>query len=93
MPFLCEVAKALGRIGGVTATPFLIQELGSVYEVVSQHAADALILMGSAAVPFLIEALNDNDVFVRRIAEKTLSRIGTPEAMKAVEATNSRILS
>jgi HEAT repeat protein len=48
------------------------------------HALEVLGTDGAGAVPALIKALNDKNVFVRWSAARTLGRIGSPDADPAV---------
>lgn len=70
------------------AVSALIRALRDENEDVSNIAAWALSGIGESAkdtVPALIEALKDEDDNVRRNAAEVLKKIGTPEALKAVE--------
>ena len=66
----------------------LIQQLGSGEASIRRNAAIALGQIGEPAknaVPALVKALHDEDEDVRFEAVSALKKIGTPEAMKAVE--------
>ena len=52
---------------------------------VNRFACSALIQIGEPAVPALIPALNNENERVHTTVVLVLTRIGTPEAMKAVE--------
>jgi len=75
--------------------PALIQLLEDKDQewTVRYRAAQALGEIGEGAkdvVPALIQALQDQDDRVRALAAETLERIGTPEALKAVEEYQSQ---
>lgn len=76
---------ATGRPTGATP-PAQIVPLGPPAEVgVQQSAADALAKIGVAAVPTLLEALENKDPTVRARAASALARMG-PTASSAVPA-------
>ena len=52
--------------------------------------ADALVSIGESSVPALIPVLEDKDYMTRYHVSKLLKRIGTPEALRAVEAYEQR---
>ena len=82
-----RAGNALWEIGK-PAVPAVIEALRSANSEVRSHAAKALEHMGEAAkdaVPALIEALSDENEMVRMRAVLALKKIGTPEAMVAVE--------
>lgn len=82
-------AEALGQLGGVTAVAPLIGALHAEHDVLGRVVAHALVCVGTEAVPALIDALNDPDVFVRRHAAEALAEIGDLRAidplLRAVE--------
>ena len=51
---------------------------------------DALVSIGESSVPALIPLLEDKDHWTRYSVSKLLKRIGTPEALRAVEAYEQR---
>ena len=53
-------------------------------------AATALVSIGESSVPALIPVLEDKDYITRYDVSKLLKRIGTPEALRAVEAYEQR---
>ena len=76
------------------ATPFLIQQLQNDQDKwVRMLAAMALGPIGEGAVnavPTLIQAFQDPHATVRQGAAEALEKIGTPEALKAVEEYESQ---
>jgi HEAT repeat protein len=91
-PMRKVAAEALGRIdpawasrpecqGAIASLAAKLQETGEPGRV----AVEAFVLMGSAAVPVLVEALSADDRVVREAAATTLGRIGA-EARGAIPA-------
>lgn len=80
-------AWALGQIKDVQAVPALSKALKDTKYYVRWAVAWALGQTGNVqAVPVLIEALkNDMDNDVKLFAQKSLQKIGTPEALTAVK--------
>ena len=82
-------AIALGSIGegAVDAVPALIKLLQDAEGFVRSRSIEALGQIGSKdAVPALIQLLHqDQDVGICSAIAKTLKRIGTPKALKAVK--------
>jgi HEAT repeat protein len=69
----------------------LMNELEGSLPFVRHKAAERLIEMGEAAVPALIDALHPNQPrSVQYVAVEALGRIGTPEALTAVEEWRRR---
>jgi HEAT repeat protein len=62
--------------------PQAVQALRS--ENVRRAAAEALVKIGTPAVPALIQALGDSDWDVRRAAAEALGAIGDPQAIPAL---------
>ena len=60
------------------------------YAELDRAVADALANIGAPSVPALIPLLEDEDYWTRYEASKLLKRIGTPEALRAVEAYEQR---
>ena len=96
-----NAVRALGKIGtpeaikaAEDAIPFLIQQLQNDQDKwVRMLAAMALGPIGEGAVnavPTLIQAFQDPHATVRQGAAEALEKIGTPEALKAVEEYQSR---
>jgi hypothetical protein len=86
-------AIALGQIGDTTAVPNLIDALRDKEWGIGRAAAVALGLLGdAAATQGLLEALHDEgiDMFVHMAVAEALERIGTPEALAAVEEWDAR---
>ena len=70
----------------------LITELGYKETKVRVRAAEALVQIGEGAVdavPALMQALQDQNVSVRSNSARSLKKIGTPEALEAVEECQS----
>jgi len=76
-------------MGVETQIKGLLAELRGRYAIPRKKAADALVQLGSAAVPALIETLADKNPDVREAAANALMRIGTPEAREAVDKWRS----
>ena len=72
-----SAAEALGRIGprATVAIPALIAALKNAYEGVRDAAASALVRIGFAAAPALIEAVTDDDLRLRQRAAALLTEI------------------
>ena len=86
-----KAANALGQMGesAQAAIPALAHVLRNDEDkTVRGVAAFALGQMGDAAVPALIPLLNEPALRLK--VAKTLRQIGTPEALKAIEATESK---
>ena len=66
----------------------LIKKLGHKKAKVRANATEALSNIGEDAVPALIQALQDQDVRINAV--QALGKIGTPEALKAVEEYQSQ---
>ncbi len=64
---------ALAKIGGATAARHLAQALK--YKFVRWEAAAALEMIGEPAKEPLAQALDSEDVYVRKVAEKALRNI------------------
>jgi HEAT repeat protein len=76
---------ALGRRPDPAAIPLLLQILGDSSEYLARLAADALITIGQAAVPPLIEALEHSpQPRVRANAARALALIGNTSAIPAL---------
>lgn len=64
--------------------PEIVEDFRSRDTMRRQHAREMLVAEGHAAVPVLIEALNDPDVRVRWEAAKSLHMIRDPRAIPAL---------
>jgi HEAT repeat protein len=64
----------------------LLSDMRSRYAIPRKRAADELVQIGALAVPGLTEALSDRYPEVQQTAAEALEKIGTPEALAAVEA-------
>ncbi len=63
----------------------LLREVKGRYAIPRKNAADALVKIGAAAVPGLIETLKDKNLDAQDAAADALMRIATPEALAAVQ--------
>lgn len=78
----CVAALALGQLQAASAIPSLILLLSDTSGWVRGAAADALALMGEAAVPALGEALQDEREGVRVRAAYSLRKICSPKSAR-----------
>jgi len=90
-----DAAMALGVIGDVRAVEPLIAILKDKDMFVRQNVATALGIIGNAQaiepLTMLLDDDNDDDIFnPSYAAQKALERIGTPEALKALEDWRKR---
>ncbi len=87
-------ANALGQIGGEDAVRGLVRHLRDANPGVRRMAARVLGRFtgehSNHAVDGLRRALDDNDEKVRGIAAESLQRIGTPNAIAALNSGNHR---
>ena len=60
------------------------------YAALNRAVADALVSIGESSVPALIPVLEDENDQTRHNVSRLLKRIGTPEALRAVEAYEQR---
>ena len=81
-----HAAWALGSIGLVDAVPALALQDPEV----RGDATEALVQIGKDAVPALVQALQDQNEYVRLHAAWALGEMGTPEALKAVKEYESQ---
>ena len=74
------------------ATPLhaLIADLRGRYAIPRKKAADELVQHGASAVPALIETLQHKIPEAQEAAADVLVRIGTPDALAAVEQWKNR---
>jgi HEAT repeat protein len=63
----------------------LIADLRGRYAIPRKKAADALVQVGESAIPALIETLQHKIPEAQEAAADALTRIGTPQALDAVE--------
>ena len=75
----------MGQIGDPTLVPALILVLEDVRGRLRRQAVEALVQIGAPAVPALIAASLFGTKLTRWHAVEALEKIGTPEAMKAIE--------
>ncbi len=78
----CVAALALGQLQAASAIPSLMLLLSDPSGWVRGAAADALALMGEAAVPALGEALQDSREGVRVRAAYSLRKICSPKSAR-----------
>jgi HEAT repeat protein len=81
MNIVWKTIEALGQIGNAQAISGLVQALGDWRSPVPGKAAEALVKIGPPAVPSLVQALQNRDNNVRRIAADTLGQIGVAQAV------------
>ena len=80
------VAFALGKISDPEAIPALIEELIRDRSLSQADATSTLLQIGEIdAIAAMGNALNDGDGFARVNAAVALRKIGTSEALKAIE--------
>ncbi|MFN8373397.1 MAG: HEAT repeat domain-containing protein [Anaerolineae bacterium] len=68
----------------------LIADLRGRYAIPRKKAAEALVGLGAAAVPALIETLQHKNPEAQEAAADVLTRIATPDALSAVEQWKKR---
>jgi HEAT repeat protein len=68
----------------------LLHDLGSRYAIPRRKAIDALVAIGADAVPGLITELSDKNPDAQVAAAEVLERIGTPDALAALNAWRAR---
>jgi HEAT repeat protein len=68
----------------------LLVELRGRYAIPRKKAAEELVKIGEAAVSGLIEALGNKSVEVQQAAADALQRIGTQDALAAVQQWKER---
>ncbi len=85
-----SAAEAMYGMREPTAVPGLVEALLDKNDVVRQAAAGALEAMGGVAVTSLIELLRHRDGHITRAAADMLKKIGTPEALAAVQQWMTR---
>lgn len=90
-------AEALGKFGDPSTVPALIQVLGSAEEgsyygpgSVREAATEALVAIGTPAVPALVEALKEDNNYPRVLVVVALEKIGDPQGMAAVAKAQKR---
>jgi len=76
-----QAAKALGRVGDPTAIPALLSALRGADEQLGSHIFSALVRMGHAAVPALIERSTSSSSWVRWNCLRALSEINDNRAL------------
>lgn len=78
----CAAALALGQLQATSAIPSLVLHLADANGWVRSAAADALALLGEAAVPALCQALQDEREGVRVRAAYALNKIRSPKSAR-----------
>jgi len=88
-------ALALQHQPDPLAIPALIQLLDSTDQLLARLAGDALIAMGSDAVPALLEAMQEGNLKIRIEAARALGKIGDtraiPELFKALDGESTLV--
>lgn len=79
-PLQLEATHALGKLGDARSARALVTALASTYDFLPDVAAEALIQMGPSAVEPLIDALEHDAAYARRMAAKALGEIGDHRA-------------
>ena len=89
-----NAAYALGEIGTPfdTIVPALINTLTDPVWNVRRLVVRALIRIGDPAVNPLIQALNSPDQDLRRMAERALNDMSTPQTLKAIADAKKRLI-
>jgi HEAT repeat protein len=86
-------ALALQHQPDPLATPVLIQLLNSTDQLLARLAGDALIAIGSDAVPALLEVMQEGNLKIRIEAARALGKIGdtraVPELFKALDGESA----
>ena len=77
-------ALAISRQGDERAVPALIQSLSETDSLMVRLAANALVAIGPAAVPALLDLLRDGTPVTRFEAVRALALIGDPRAFSAL---------
>ncbi|MDO8689739.1 MAG: HEAT repeat domain-containing protein [Dehalococcoidia bacterium] len=81
-----RAARTLGKVGDGRAVTALIDALGHRDDLTAGEAADALARIGEPALDPLIEALHDEDAYVRWHAAKALADMANLRAAGALLA-------
>jgi HEAT repeat protein len=76
-----QAARSLGRLGSIESAPEIVGLLSSRTWWVRQAAKDALIDLGPAVTPVLIELLDDPDTFARNSLAEVLQDLGKVESL------------
>lgn len=82
--------RAAAHTGGHRATAVLVRRLGDGDELQRDALSDAFRKLGEASVPALVEALDDEDPYVRDHAVEALGYLGE-HADSAVDAIEARV--
>lgn len=77
------VMRALGRIGGKETAEALIKQL--VILPTKSEPTEALVTMGTKAIPHLLPLLGHNKADVRAMAAFALGKIGDKSSLEALE--------
>jgi len=83
-PAAMRAAMALGNLKAKKAVPHLLKKLESKDQYMATASLHALVKIGEAAVPELVEATTHKQAQVRKYAGYALGRIGRGKAVKAV---------
>jgi HEAT repeat protein len=76
-----QAAKALGRVGDPSAIPALLNALPGADEQMGAHIFSALVHVGHAAVPALIEKSASQSAWIRWHCMRALGEIGDGRAL------------
>lgn len=76
-----QAVKALGRVGAAAAVPALLSTLRGADEQLGSQIFSALVQLGHAAVPALLEASNSSSAWMRWQCTRALGEIGDIRAL------------
>ena len=79
-----HAARALGRLEHEAAVEPLVRSLNHRNDALAGAAVDALVMLGTRAVPSLVEACESPDGWVRWHAARALGRLRDPRAIPAL---------
>ncbi len=79
-----EAVHALGQWGGEQVLDGLVQGLQDAEELPRRVAAESLALLGNEGVALLQEAVQNDDIYIRRAAIYGLGQVNEPWAMERI---------
>ncbi len=85
-------AEALGRVGDSRAVPALIKLFKDTSKIVRETAGTALVYIGEAAIPALLETLNDPHFVVRCHGVRALGGMTTDYQMGRAWTRDARVV-